>query len=224
MPMQINTYNKEQIVDLIDESKNIAVMPSKIAGCDAFSASVGLFYMLQNKYGNSKNLKFIYFGKPPENCADIIKADDISSNLTQRDLVISIDYSDTQAHKIKYLTEEDTFILKMGPIPKDFDTNRIRAKITGFDFDLIITVGARDLEDLGPIYKNLEEEIGNSQIINIDNGKDNKRFGVINILDTSEDSLSTLIYKRAHEWNLFPSKESAKALLTGMTYNNIKNS
>ena len=221
--MQVNSYNKEQIVELIDETKNIAIIPSKVAGCDAFSAAVGLFYMFQHKYEDSKNIKFVYFGKPPENCKSIIKEEDISSNLTQRDLVISIDYSDTPAHKIKYSTEEDVFHLKMGPIPKDFDTNRIRAKITGFDFDLIITVGARDLKDLGPIYSNLEEEIGHAQVINIDNSKDNTRFGVVNIVDTMEDSLSTLIYKRAHEWKMFPSKESAQALLTGMTYRNRHN-
>lgn len=218
--MHVNEQDKKQIVDLIDRAKNVAIMPAMAAEADSFSAATGIYHMLTQKHGSQKNIKFVYFGDIPSVCNNLINNKEISSNLSERDLIISIDYSETPASKISYSTEEDVFYLKMGPISKDFDTKKIKARITGFNFDLIITVGARELGDLGQIYENLRDEIHKAKIINVDTSADNKRFGVVNIVDTESDSLSTLVFKSANDWGLTPNKDSAKALLTGITYRN----
>ncbi len=219
--MHIDNYDQQQVIDLLTNAKNIAVIPSKVAGCDSFAAAVGLYYMLIAKTKDTgKTVKFVYDGEVPAQCGQLIPQKEISANLSQRDLLISIKYDDTTSTSVSYTTDNGVFVLKMGPISKDFDTTKIRAKITGFDFDLVITVGAQEFEDLGQIYTNLKTEIHNAKIINVDNSSNNKRYGVVNIIDAKTDTLGELIYKHASYWELIPNKQSAKALLTGITYRN----
>ncbi len=219
--MQIEDYDKQQLLSLIHEAKDIAIIPSKVSGADSFCASAGLYLMLKNKYaaapnGEKKNVKFLFEGKIPESCEKLLTKEDTTTNIQDRELLISVDYSETSASKVQYTTENDILYLKLGPIPKHFDTNRIKSKITGFDFDLVFIVGAQELADLGPIYSNLRSEINRSKKVNIDITKKNTRFGVINIIDDTTDSLSTLVFKNSALWELTPDKVAAKALLAGI--------
>lgn len=216
--MQINTYDKKHVENLFDEAQNIAIIPAKVAGSDAYYAAAGLFHMLSEKFAHTKkNIKFVYTGKIPEECSGYVNKGDIESNVSQRDLIVTIDYTNTPADKVSYSAGNDVLTLKMGPVPKDFDLTKIKGHITGFDFDLVVTVGAQNLEDLGQIYKNLEEELSNAKIINIDNTKNNKRYGVVNVIDATAETLSTLVFKGAGEWNLVPDKPAARALLAGIS-------
>ena len=177
--------------------------------------------MLKEKFeleNANKNVKFVYSGKVPEATKDLIDEKELSTNLSERELMVSIDYSNTPATKVQYNTENDVFYLKIGPVPQNFDVNRIKSKVTGFDFDLIITIGAQELADLGPIYNNLRYEINQGKKINVDITNKNTRFGIVNVIDDKSDSLSELVLKNATEWELSVTKKAAKALLTGITY------
>lgn len=219
--MQIGDYDKQQLLSLIHEAKDIAVVPARVSETDSFCASAGLYLMLRNKYattpnGEKKNVKFLFDGKIPESCEGLLAKEEITTNIQDRELLISVDYAETSASKVQYTTENDILYLKLGPIPKHFDTNRIKSKITGFDFDLVFIVGAQELADLGPIYNNLRPEINKSKKINIDNTKKNTRFGTINVIDDTADTLSSLVFKNSIGWELIPDKAAAKALLTGI--------
>lgn len=219
--MQIGDYDKQQLLSLLQEAKDIAVVPADTEGSDAFCAGVGLYLMLKEKFANNsnedkKNVKFLFAGKMPEACGKLLPPEEITNNIQDRELLISVDYSATNASKVQYTTENDILYLKLGPVPKHFDVNRIKSKITGFDFDLIFVIGAQELSKLGQIYNNLRAEINKAKKVNIDNNKLNARFGVINVIDDSADTLSALVFKNAAEWKLTPNKEAAKALLTGI--------
>ncbi len=212
--MRIEPFNKEQIIDLISHARHIAIVPSKVAGADAYCAASGLYYMLASK---DKVVSFVHEGKVPEGCEDLIKSDDIASNVSERELVVSIDYSNTPAARVHYSTEEDVFVLKLSPVPMDFDLERVKAKITGFDFDLVFVVGAQKLEDLGSTMRNLEKEFDKAKIVNVDNTERNERFGVANVVDVNAESLSNLVLARGVEWGLTPDKRAGRALLAGIS-------
>ncbi len=223
--MQINDYDNQQVLTLIKEANDIAVVPSKVAGADAFCASVGLYLMLKERFASAtnkdkKNVKFLFAGNVPETCEGLLAQEEMTTNIQDRELMISVDYSGTNAAKVQYTTENDILYLKLGPIPKHFDINRIKSKITGFDFDLVFVVGAQELADLGAIYNNLRSEINKAKKVNIDIAKRNSKFGIINIIDDTADSLSTLIFKNAAAWEISPNKNAAKALLTGISQQN----
>lgn len=203
--------------NLISGAMNIAIIPSKISGNDAFSAAVALYNMLINK---GKQVTFIYPGKPPELFQDfkLMDSSQIRSDTSSRSLVVSIDYSQTPAAKVRYSNEANMLHLEVSPISKNFDLSRVKATVSGFDFDLIITLGVQNLADLGYIYKNLEKEFSAAKILNLDNTSMNGKYGRVNIVDVSKDNLSLLVFDLASSLGMTPDIKAAKALLIGMTY------
>lgn len=202
-----------QIIDLIQEANSIAIIPSKIAGVDAFAAAVGLFHMLKE---DNKQVTIIYPGSRPEEFADL-KDVDITSNVTERELLVAVDYSGTAASKVHYSTENDILYLTVAPISKDFDLSRVKPKVRGFNFDTIITIGAQMLEDLGQTHSELREDFLKSDILNLDNTDRNQRFRTINVVDSNVNSLSLLVLEKALRWNLRINEKAAEALLKGIT-------
>lgn len=210
--------NISKIREVIDSAKNIAIMPSKIPGLDAFAAAVGLFYILK---AEDKPVSLVYAGKKPEEAGDIIKNDEVMSDVFQKDLVVSIDYSGTTATKVHYHTENDVLFLKIGPVTKNFDLKKIKADIRGFDYDLIITIGAQGLDDFGQTYNELEQEFSRAQIINIDNTEKNIKFGAFNVVDPAFSSLSLLVLDKTVEWGFKSNSKSAKAILSALSTNGV---
>ena len=150
-------FNNKRIIELIEQSKKIAIIPSKIAGTDAFCAGVGLYYILKD---HSKDVHFIYPGRLPENTNDLIEDNDITSDVKQSNLTIRIDYSGTDASQVHYATEDDVLTLTVSPIPNDFDKNdRITTGISGHEFDLMFIIGAQEKRDLGGTAKALEKQM-----------------------------------------------------------------
>jgi len=207
--------NKSTIHEMIQNAKRVAVIPSKIAGVDAFCAAVGLYSMLKK---TGKGVNFIYQGKVPDEVVKIIPDDEITRNIKERNLQIRVDYSMTNAGKVHYSTDEDVLTLLLGPIPNDFDHEKmVSTSLVGFDFDLIFTVGLQSVQDLGQTYRVLENKFDNAQIINIDNLSTNEKFGVKNVIDVNSSSLSVLVFKLASKWGLEPDISAANAILKGIS-------
>jgi nanoRNase/pAp phosphatase (c-di-AMP/oligoRNAs hydrolase) len=213
----LNESSSKKALELIENAKHIAIVPSKVAGADAFSAAVGLYHMLCAK---EKDVTLIYPGKIPDVCAGIIEKEQTTTDIFSRELMVTIDYSETPAAKVHYSTEADVLTLKVSPVNKHFDLSRVKSSIIGFDFDVVFTIGVLEAHDLGQTYIELQEEFRNAKVINIDNTDKNLKYGFINVIDSTADSLSMVIYKSAVQWGLVPNTKAAKALLTGMTYKN----
>lgn len=218
--MRIEDTNYNQIKDLIKHSNYVGILVSEIAGADAFSAGLGLFHMLE---GQDKEVKFLHSGRIPEQCLNLPGVEKISTNLEERELWITINYDNLGASKLHYSAENNSFVLKISPVPKDFNKDNVRTKLTGYDFDLLFVIGANAMEDLGSITNSIENEIRRAKIINIDNSERNERFGIINVVDPYADTLSLLILNKAPLWGLTPSTKSAKALLVGISSRDLPN-
>jgi nanoRNase/pAp phosphatase (c-di-AMP/oligoRNAs hydrolase) len=213
--MQIDINRHEDVAQLINESKNIAVIPSKIAGFDAFAAGAALTQILKEA---GKAVNFIYPGELPEGAENLISPLDIVNSLQERDLVVSVNYQGTQVDSVKYNTEDNILTFRLGPIPADFDAStNVKTKISSYDFDLCFVIGAQNLDILGSTYETLKEEMHQAKIVNIDITKTNVRFGVVNIIEPEVDGLSYLIFQKAPIWNLKVPKVAALSLLKGMS-------
>jgi nanoRNase/pAp phosphatase (c-di-AMP/oligoRNAs hydrolase) len=202
-----------QILRLIEEAGSIAILPSKTAGIDSFSSAVGLYYMLKDE---GKNVSIIYQGAIPEDFGSVDDVE-ISNSSSSRELLVSVDYSGTSASKVNYSTENDVLHFSISPIDRDFDLSRVKSEIKGFDYDLIITIGAPSRNDLGKLLEDVGGGFGGVDILNIDNSERNQRFGNINVVDPSFDSMSLLVLNHALKWNLVVSSKAAEALLKGIS-------
>lgn len=202
-----------QIIELLKEAKNIAIVPSKVAGVDAFAAGVGLYLMLKEL---NKDVTLVYPGAKPDEFTDLNDIN-ITSNVGQRELVVSVDYSGTEASKVHYSTVDDILYLTVSPVGKEFDLSKIKSEIKGYNFDLIITIGAQIPDDFGQTFRELEGEFLKADILNLDNTDRNQRFGTINVIDSNEDSLSLLVLNKASDWELKINSRAAEALLKGIS-------
>ena len=202
-----------QILRLIEEAGSIAILPSKTAGIDSFSSAVGLYYMLKDE---GKNVSIIYQGAIPEDFGSVDDVE-ISNSSSSRELLVSVDYSGTSASKVNYSTENDILHFSISPIDRDFDLSRVKSEIKGFDYDLVITIGAPSRNDLGKLLEDVGGGFGGVDILNIDNSERNQRFGNINVVDPSFDSISLLVLNHALKWNLVVSSRAAEALLKGIS-------
>ena len=205
---------KNKIAALIEEADKIAIIPSRISKMDAFGAGVALYYMLQDV---EKDVSFVYPGRILEKGKDLIDEENITQDIGKRSLLVSIDYSGTDASKVNYTTEDDVLYLNISPIPADFEKHRkVRSSVVGFDFDLIFVLGAQRMDDLGSIFRNLDSNSRTSKIINLDNTEMNERFGFVNIVDNKINSVSQLLMEKVPSWGLNISEKAAKALLEGI--------
>lgn len=202
-----------QILRLIEEARNIVILPSKVAGIDSFSSAVGLYYMLK---AEGKEVTILYPGMIPENFGNIDDVN-IADNSSARELVVSVDYSNTAATKVNYSTENDVLRFSLSPVERDFDLSRVKSEIKGYDFDLIITVGAPSREDLGRLLEDVGGSFGGVDILNIDNSERNQRYGNINVVEPGFDSISLLVLNHAIKWELVVSSKVAEALLKGIS-------
>jgi len=207
-----------EITSLIEGANHIAIIPSKVAGADAFSAACGIYRSLKSL---EKQVSFIHTGKIPDACVDLIAADELTSDVFERELLVSIDYSETPAARVHYSTENDILYLKIKPIDKNFSLSRVKSEIKGFNFDLVITIGAQYLEDLGQVYTELKDSFSSSTILNIDNTSLNSNYGKFNLVDATMDSLSLLVLQKLVEWKYPMPKRTAKSLLTGITSRSV---
>lgn len=211
----------QNAINLINEAKSVAIVPSIIAGTDSFSAAAGLYYMLTDL---KKDVYFINPTDIPDDAKNLMDEDRIIKNINERELMVEIDYSKTPAGAAHYATENDVLHIKIGPVSKDFDTEqKVKAKLVGYDFDLVVVLGAQELSDLGSIYDYLRDTAQDAKVLNIDNTERNEKFGNVNLIDTLAKSLSQQVFKLANLWDIVPNEKSAKALLTGMTYRNGNN-
>ena len=209
-----NIVNKtDKIKQTIREAKDIVIMPSKVAGIDSFAAGVGLYRALKKQ---GKNVTLVYPGLAPEEFGSV-EGLEIISNTGKRDLLVSVDYSGTEASKVNYSTTDDVLHFSIGPVDKDFDLSRVKAEVRGLNFDLIITIGVQYPEDLGRSFADITGEFRKVEVINIDNTEKNQRFGDINIVNPSVESLSLLTLNTLASCELNIDSEAAEALLKGVS-------
>lgn len=166
-----------QAKKLINESRNISVFVPKKPTLDALSSAFSLCHIFNKKekavscLPQTRDLPEAYYSFFPQ-------------ELIPKDFVISIQgkeiselYYEKKNEALKiYLT------LKDGKIEKeDIHFSSLR-QLSQENFDLLITIGISQLEDLGSFYEKNFKMFWQTPIINIDNHPSNNSFGNINIL------------------------------------------
>jgi len=188
--MSDEALEKKQILTLIKSAKHIGIVPSKMSQVDSLSAAAGLYFMIlteldkedQNKE-DKKTVNLVFDEEIPEGCAQILTKDDLTSKIADRELLVTIDYSGTGADAFKWTNDKQVLSLYLGPVEKEFDRNRIKSSVIGFDFDLVFTVGMQGYEDIEQMYSSINKEVKRARLVNLDNTSLNSRFGYINLVD-----------------------------------------
>ena len=187
----LNTH--EQFLNRLYKSQSpLIVFPADWPG-DAVAVSAALFLLLSK------------LGKKPFLAADsswrqnnwnfLPGLKNLTNHLDNSSpLTISLPISEKNIERVKYQREGD--YLKFFVFPKGVTINPQTVQVTATPppYDLIITVGAVDLDALGSIYTNNIGLFYNLDIINLDHQAENEEFGQINLVDLSAATIAETLY------------------------------
>lgn len=184
---------EQQIFKQIEKSKNILIAFSKNQDGDAIAAALALLTLLK-KEGRSVSVagqtvqENSLFSFLPNYSL-------IEKSLTNlRRFIVSVDISQAKVSQIKYAVENDRLDFIISPSEGWFKAEDVNTRAGEFRYDLIITIGASELESLGTIYDQNIEFFYKTPIINIDNKPNNEDFGQINFIDLNAVAISEIIF------------------------------
>jgi nanoRNase/pAp phosphatase (c-di-AMP/oligoRNAs hydrolase) len=215
----------QQFFNLIKKSNNILIsFPINWNG-DAISASLALFLFLKKigknvEIGAEQMRKTDNFKIPMESFKFLPSFSSIKNsleNLTK--FIVSVDLKNAKVSQIKYVIENNKLNFIISPQDGFFTEEDISSNISGFKYDLIITIDSQDLESLGKIYDNNIEFFYKTPIINIDQSPENEEFGQLNILDLKAVSVTEIIFSLMNDYNKkLIDEDIATCLLTGIIF------
>lgn len=97
-----------------------------------------------------------------------------------------------------------------------FEPARITSKYQGSNIDLIFTVGATSLNDLGALYTQNTALFTSSFVVNIDNNQANTNYGQTNLVDSQASSIAEIMTQVIPDLGLSLDQDIASNLLTGI--------
>ncbi len=185
---------EQQIFKQIEKSKNILlIFPADREG-DSIASALALFLFLK-KLGLEVDIASQGLEETKHAFSFLPSYGEIQTNLSNlRRFIVSVDISQAKVNQIKYLVENNTLNFIISPSEGWFKPEDVSARAGEFKYDLIITIGAGDLESLGRLYDQNVEFFYKTTIINIDHKAINEEFGQINFIDLNSVAISEILF------------------------------
>lgn len=207
---------EEQIFKQIEKANNILLVFPSDWNPDSVSASLALYLFLKK---NGKNVNVSGSCSKKQGHLNFLPAfNEIKNNLDHlRKFVVSLDISKTKVSQIKYVVEKNQLNFILSPENGWFEASDLSSRAGDFFYDLIICLGANDLESLGDIYDKNIEFFYKTPIINLSSRASTEEFGEINFIAINYSTLSELIYNLILKKNAdLINEDIATALLAGI--------
>lgn len=215
----------QQFFNLIKKSNNILITFPVDWNGDAISSSLALYLYLKKmgknvEVGAEKMKKTENFRIPAKSFKFLPSFSDIKSSLENlMKFVVSVDLKNAKINQIKYTIENNYLNFIISPKDGFFTSNDIKSAMTGFKYDLIITVDCQDLESLGRIYDSNINFFYKTPIINIDHSPSNEEFGQLNIIDLNSVSATEIIFNLFNDYKKdLIDEDIATCLLAGIIF------
>ncbi|MFC1663129.1 bifunctional oligoribonuclease/PAP phosphatase NrnA [Patescibacteria group bacterium] len=190
----------QQVKQTIDHSKQILIVLPNLPSTDAIAAGLGL-YMTLEQAGKKVKVVCNKLSMPPQHMF-LPKSKVISSDLVAlRKFVITLNTSKTKAEELSYEMNDDRLDIFITPRGQGyFNESDITTSASGYEYDLIITLDAANLEALGLLYDKNTEFFYRTPIINIDHNPSNEYYGQIDFVDLTATSVSEIIFELIQDW------------------------
>jgi len=182
---------KEQIIDQIKKSETVLFCIGKNSSGDALGAALG-FHLAMKKMDKKTDIvsptaildKYIF----------LPSSETISHKLEgARDYVVSVNINKEKLQQLRYEVSNNKLRIFITAKNGDLKEKNLSLESSKFSYDLIIVLGASDLEDLGSVYDENPELFYETPVINIDHHPSNEYFGKINMVDVTASSTSEIV-------------------------------
>ncbi len=184
---------RKQAEEQIKKSENILIVAPRDDNKDAPANALALFLYLK-KMGKSADLiiEGVAGRKDLSFLPGFIEIKEAVEGL--QNLIVSLDISQTKVDQVKYVIEDGRLDFIITPKEGVFTGREVTSCACGYKYDLVVAVGAPDMESLGRIFENNPDFFYKTPLINIDNGPDNESFGQVNLIELTAVSLAEILF------------------------------
>ncbi len=177
----------QTIIKSINTAKQIAIILPKQANIDLVSSAVGLATALPSKSAT-------IFGIEPASLPFIKNEPKIYSALNSgSQLAIKISSKNAQPGELRYEKANDGLTVFITPKEGQFKESDVTVLPGAANFDLVIILGAPNLEAIDSLYTENTKLFFETLHINIDINPTNEFFGSINFVQTTASSVSEVV-------------------------------
>jgi phosphoesterase RecJ-like protein len=208
----------EQFFTMLERAQKPVIILSHGANADDFASAFGVCALLQ-KLEKSADI-VSPGGNIPKSLSFIKAPKQIQGDIQNiRKLTLKVNAKNAKIDELSYNMEGDELHIHLLPKSGTWNQDDVRIDANSYKHDLIIAIGAVDLETFGDIFKQYSDFFYQTPIINIDHNSANEHFGQVNLVDMSAVSCSEICYEtfmRIDE--SLVDEEIATLFLTGMIY------
>lgn len=212
MNPQDNTVQK--IHEAISRYSAGMIVMQANASVDGVAAATAL-YLALTKMGKSMS---IVTSTVPQ--MDLAGVDKIQNTFTSggNHLVISFPYTEGAIDKVDYSIAGESFNLIIVPNSETtrINPNDVKFSYQGGKVDFIIAIDVPNLNSLGAIYTENQNEFQGKTIVNIDRHLINNNFGTINYVNKTSSSTSELVLSILRTSSVELDKDIATNIYTGI--------
>lgn len=204
---------KQQTINLITQANRILIVPGRPDG-DSIGSALALLLILA-KLG--KQASAITMDDIPDSYHFLPSRDSIESELIGlRDFIITLSGNDTEPEKLSYNISDGRLNIVISPKRGSYSPENVTFSEGSLKYDLVITLDAPTLTELGKIYNNEAEIFSNIPVINIDHHASNSHFGTVNLVDIHATSTAEILVSIAEALGVDFDADISTCLLTGI--------
>ena len=182
---------ERQIFEQIKRSSKILILLPEVLNTDSLASGLALRLFLLKL---QKDVTVVSSGKAEESLKFLPGVGELKEKFASgKSLVITLDTAVKGLEEISYHTAEDKVHIYKKPKSQEFNSEDLSFSREKFPVDLIISLDAMSLEDLGKIYENNTDLFFETPKINIDNKPGNEYFGSINLVDVAATSVAKIL-------------------------------
>jgi phosphoesterase RecJ-like protein len=208
---------REQTNKLLLRAKEVLLVAPQKMNADIASAFLSLNGVLTQA---GKSVTIVSDGEIPSQLSFLESGVVIQKSLKKNDdFVLSLSTDFTQVETVKHVFKDNSVDIVVTPKQGNFQPSDVSFPQNTTQFDLILVLGADNLEDVGTVFENNTKLFASTTVVNISVSGANEFFGNINVVDTSRSAVCEIVFEiLVHDSSLmkFVEKQTATELLTGI--------
>lgn len=181
----------QELSGLLNNGQHILIVGPSDPNIDVIcSAAAWQIFLL----GQKKQVDIVLVGKKPA-LKFLPSTVTISETITDLNkFKIRLDVSKIKVKQLSYDISDTELVVDIVPEGGVFLSSDLKSETGEYKYNLILALGALDLESLGSIYQTNRDFFHSVPIINIDRQILNENFGQLNIVDPKSTSVSEISY------------------------------
>lgn len=214
--MALTTH--EQFLTSLERAKRPIIILSDNANADDFSAAFGCATLLTKL---QKPVEIASSGGITPKSLDFLNhKTSVRGDLPNiRKLTLRINSKEAKIDELSYDHDDDELRIHITPKTGSWSDNDVKIITNSYRYDLIISIGANDLDSFGALYTNYKDFFLQTPIINIDHSSANEHFGQINLVDINAVACSEVCHHLFTQIDTdLVDAEVATYFLTGMIF------